>query len=408
MIAHTSDPKVEAWIERAKSADLLEVAQKAGAVLKKSGAENTGACPFCGGTDRFSVNTAKRTWNCRGGMDEGTNGRNAVDLYMHAQQCGFIDAITEITGEPKPDGIHEESAEERRAREARTAKRRAEIAAQEERDAKEAEARRRRDEEAFLAVLKRAVPIEGTHAAAYLAARGLSPPKGLTRDLRFVRDLDYFGHPAGEDRAIHLATLPAMVAVIRDVNGAIIGISQTYLDQNEPKKWVFGPEKGIAPKKRKNPPVKVRGEVKGGMVRLGMVGERLAIAEGVITALSWHQLGFGPEDVTIAAAVSLGNMVGAWTGTQNHPTRTTADGKATKVPNGIPDMARPGVILPAGVREVILIGDSDSEAIATRMAVLTGARRFQSQGLVVGIQFAPDGQDFNDMLIAEASEKVAA
>ena len=45
------------WIERAKTADIKEVADRLGARLRKAGvAEMVGPCPLCGGKDRFSVN----------------------------------------------------------------------------------------------------------------------------------------------------------------------------------------------------------------------------------------------------------------------------------------------------------------------------------------------------------------
>jgi phage/plasmid primase-like uncharacterized protein len=45
-------------IERARQADILAVAQRHGAKLRRvGGGEFVGPCPVCGGTDRFSVNT---------------------------------------------------------------------------------------------------------------------------------------------------------------------------------------------------------------------------------------------------------------------------------------------------------------------------------------------------------------
>jgi hypothetical protein len=50
-------------IERAREADILSVAQRLGARLKKAGGEWVGPCTRCGGRDRFSVNTKKQLWN---------------------------------------------------------------------------------------------------------------------------------------------------------------------------------------------------------------------------------------------------------------------------------------------------------------------------------------------------------
>ncbi len=388
------------WSE-ARSVDILEVAERLGAKMKRSGPDWTGHCP--GGCTRhgdgFVVTPSKHMFLCRPSRVTG----DAVDMVVHARGCKKADALEFVTGRPLP-GRQKETAEERREREDRLAKRRAENAAQVERDARDAETRRLRDEEAFLAILKRAVPIEGTHAFAYLRARGLNPKPSLTKDLRFVQSLGYWGSDGGKPEMI--AELPAMIAVIRDIDATPIGLSITYLDKTEPGKLVLDSERHLDPKKRKHPSVKVRGDVKGGMIRLGQIGERLAIAEGAITALSWHQMGFGPDDVTITAAVSLGNLAGSWTGTQEHPTRKGADGRPTKVPNAIPDVDRPGVILPQYVSEIIIIGDSDSERIATKRAILTGARRFAAEGKIVSVHMAPAGMDFNDALIAHQAAHV--
>jgi hypothetical protein len=54
-------------VDRARSADLLATAQNLGARLKRvTAAELAGACPACGGDDRFSINVKKRVWHCRG------------------------------------------------------------------------------------------------------------------------------------------------------------------------------------------------------------------------------------------------------------------------------------------------------------------------------------------------------
>ena len=53
-------------IERARQADILETARRF-VELKRAGAhEYFGPCPVFGCADRFSVNTRKQVWNCRG------------------------------------------------------------------------------------------------------------------------------------------------------------------------------------------------------------------------------------------------------------------------------------------------------------------------------------------------------
>jgi CHC2 zinc finger len=386
------------WAE-AKAIPIREIAERLGATLRRAGADCVGPCPAgCASVDGFVVTPSKGIFLCRPSGESG----DVIDLVVHAHGCTKAQALEFVTGRDLPVKP-EEPAEERRAREAKRAHLLAAAAKRREQEERAAASRLMRDEEAIAAVTARAVPIAGTHAEAYLRARGLTPARRLTSDLRFVAELDYYGHAADGDKTlVHLATLPAMVAVIRDVTGAMTGIHQTYLDPKAPAKW-----RPIG--SRANKAKKIRGEAKGGMIRLGPIGDKIAIGEGLESTLSWHALGCGPEDISIAAGISLGNLAGGWTGTLPHPTRKGADGKPTKIPNGVPDMSRPGVILPEGVREVILIGDGDSETLATRAAILTGAERFRAEGRVVATHFAPLGADFGDVLMSQhlAMEKAA-
>ena len=384
----TDNARMAAWMDRARAAPLLETAQRAGAQLKRAGVEMVGPCPQCGGTDRFAVNPKQGVWNCRGAL----GGGDAISLVMHVMSCEFIEACEFITDEPRPDRSMDETDQQRRAREAKQKRIKDAAEARRKAEEKSAEWKRRQDEEAIAAVLERATPIWGTHAEAYLRARGLRPAKRLCGDLRMVAELDYWGHANdGDEKKTHLATLPAMVAIVRDAAGAMIGIHQTFLDPVDPRKW-----KPIGAKT--NGAKKIRGEAKGGMIRLGMLGDKLVIAEGIETALSAYALGLGPEDASFAAAVSLGNLAGKWTGTNPHPTRRGPNGKPTRVPNGKPDMDAPGVILPDDVREVLIVADSDSERLATQGAILTAGRRWVAQSRLVTVWWAPPGKDANDFL----------
>ncbi len=93
-------------------------------------------------------------------------------------------------------------------------------------------------------------------------------------------------------------------------------------------------------------------------------------------------------------------MLGAF----EHPTLKGPSGHALKYPTGEPDPDKPGIIVPDGVQELILLGDGDSDPRMTHMKVLGAARRFARAGRVVKVHFAPDGQDWNDVLMARASE----
>jgi hypothetical protein len=92
-----------AELERARSADIVRVAERLGARLKRVGKEWCGPCPACGGTDRFAVKLGKHFWiwscrNCPGKTNGRQAGGNVVDLVMHARDCGFAEAIEFIDG----------------------------------------------------------------------------------------------------------------------------------------------------------------------------------------------------------------------------------------------------------------------------------------------------------------------
>jgi len=50
---------------------------------------SAGPCPVCEGTDRFSINTRKQVWNCRG-----CRGGKVISLVQHLDGCTFPDAVS--------------------------------------------------------------------------------------------------------------------------------------------------------------------------------------------------------------------------------------------------------------------------------------------------------------------------
>jgi hypothetical protein len=83
--------------------DIRDVAERLGARLKRvTKHEHAGPCPACGGTDRFSINTAKQLWLCR----QCAKGGDAIELVRHVNQCCFVEARQFVSGDrllqPKP------------------------------------------------------------------------------------------------------------------------------------------------------------------------------------------------------------------------------------------------------------------------------------------------------------------
>lgn len=368
------DPDVEAWIQTAREADILEVAGALGAQLKRSGSERVGPCPRCGGEDRFAVKPADRIFNCRGG-----EGGDVIKMVQHVKELGFIEACEFINNEPKPNSRGEPKPVDDSVARERREERRAASAAEKQRETERKGTTGKRIKKIF----DDARPISGTQAEAYLHARGLKPPASLLVDLRFTHELDYRGHVIGEDEEKVLGAYPCMLAAIRNLAGEIIGLHRTYLDPGRPNKLTPPGDR------RRNKAKKVFGAVSGGFIRLGAVERVMAIGEGIETSLGWYQLGVGPDEIGLGCAVSLGNIAGAATGTIAHPKfpRRT-------IYNGEPDMARPGMILPDEVAEAILLGDGDSDPPDTCAKLLTGARRIRALGKIASIHMAPLNTDW--------------
>jgi hypothetical protein len=401
MAAYADAAAWNQWIDQARSTPILGVVQSfPGVKLRKAGTvEWEGPCPFCrAGDDRFSVNVKKQVFNCRkcGG------GGDVIHFVEWLTGCAFLEACERINGTPRPDRSRDETLEDKRARLDRQAERRAELERQQEEQRLLEAAKAKRDEEAIDKILdkNRAVNVlESDYGTAYLRGRGLTPQRRLVGDIRFVPDLDYWGaRDNGTREIVHLATLPAIIAVIRAFDGAIIGISQTYLDPKEPRKW--RPEGSPT-----NSAKKIRGEKKGGMIHLwGRPSETLAIGEGWENCLAWHQLGYGPEDVTLAAAVDLGNLAGGASGPWPHPVLKDADGRPIRIVHRNHDPKNPGIILPDGIKSIILLADLDSETYATAAKLLVAGNRFVAMGYQVDVAWPRRGQDWNDTLIAHENE----
>lgn len=326
---------------------------------------------FCAEVEQyhsFALEDYILTGNC---FASGTNG-DVFDAVMLLKGVEFREAV-EWLGGAQPVSDEERGRIVQRRRE------------QDEAERAEAEKVRAKAKRVFDGASR----IEGTHAAAYLEARGLIADPSWTFDLRFAH-LPYFGFRSHEqDDPEKLGEFPVMLAAIRDARGELIGLHRTYLDPSEPKKLVLVDKKLNAAKK-------VYGEAGGGMIWLSEPGARLAVGEGIETVRSWFCLGIDAEDISIATSVSLGNLSGAPTGYIPHP-----NNKAQHIPNGAPDMDRPGIVLPPDVLEVTLIGDGDSDPATTRQHLVVAGRRFAAQGRSVAVSMAPAGKDFNDLLMGQ-------
>jgi putative DNA primase/helicase len=176
----------------------------------------------------------------------------------------------------------------------------------------------------------------GTLVETYLAQRNIVVP--VPEALRFHAAIK---HPSGK-------RWPAMVALVtRGTDGTAIAVHRTFLARDGRNKAPVRPDKMML------------GPCRGGAVRLGSVGDRLMISEGIETALSGMQA----------------------TGEPTWAALSTSGLRALE--------------LPADVREVIVLADGDD---AGESAALDAAMRWKREGRCVRIARPPWGFDFNDVL----------
>ena len=196
--------------------------------------------------------------------------------------------------------------------------------------------------ERALALWYRAAPILGTPAERYLRSRGITAP--LSDSLRY---LDACPHPTGR-------TLPAMLARVEGGDG--VAVHRTYLAP------------GGAAKADATPTKAMLGPTRGGAVRLadGPM-ERLVVTEGIETGLSLLS-GLLGTPAAVWAALSAGGM------------------RALRLPE-----------LPDGTTGALIVAaDGDAAGRAAAHALTDRARR---SGWRVAVRAAPEGQDWNDVLL---------
>jgi hypothetical protein len=92
------NPAFDSWVERARNVPIEREIERRGIKLNGNKIERCGPCPLCGGDDRFSINTAKQVFNCRGcGI-----GGDVIKLVEHLDGSDFITACSSLAGEPPP------------------------------------------------------------------------------------------------------------------------------------------------------------------------------------------------------------------------------------------------------------------------------------------------------------------
>lgn len=361
--------------------------------LRKIGADKwRGECPIC------SVNPTKKSatkfdctserWMCAVCMDGG----DVIELVRKREGLDFTKAVEWL------GGVREVDAAETAKREAERATKLAEA---EKVAAQYREAERENLYETYNQRASKSEP--GGTVALYLGEhRGLAGApfhrlRCIDRMPYYVADQD--AQAAGIKRAQRVVhTGPAMLAPGMRA-GKFVGLHITWLDlKRDNGKAEIRDGEELLPAK------KMRGSMAGSFFPLAehpnTTPARLIIGEGIETVLSVYLALFLAGKLRAGdifwSAGSLGNIGGRAVENVKHPMLKTAAGAARRVPGPVPDLESVGIAIPESIREIVILGDGDSDPFTTRCAVARGCARFAAPGRLVCALFAGPGTDFND------------
>ncbi len=406
---------IELFIEEARGISIAAAAQALGLRLTGTRDEHPQPCQNCGGTDCFAFNTKKNKWNCRAGS---VGGNDAIGMAAHLLELDvkkrpeFLDACAAILGAaiPTDDG---ETVEERAARKHRLEKRRLENAARAAAQAQDAASFREREQNRARGIFEQAsASWRRTAVDAYLCRRlNVGSLSGVGTGLRvrlspaetYWHGKDAFGRPADYHSG------PAMIGAFEDADRQIIGCHITWIDLSNPPK--FRPDLGTDEKGRALPAKKMRGSKKCGLIPVvgNRDSQRWIVAEGIETVFAVAYSESFRADTVYAAAGDQGNLAGPASkkGRFKHPTLTKPDRngseRAAMVPAPFPDPERLDDAFPIGghVRECILLGEWDSEHVATAAAMARAKTRIEMllPDCVTALAWPPGGYgDFCDLV----------
>lgn len=348
-------PEFEAWIQRAREADILEEALARGAQLKRFGHEWVGPCPACGGNDRFAINVAKGIFNCRG-----ATAGDVINLVSHIEGLPFIQACEAINGEPPPGRASRQLTDADREA---IKRRRQHADAERARRRQEQEANERENQKLAGRIWYASAPIDGTPAEAYLLNRGIPrPSEGWPDVLRFNPAVNY------PTKGKH----PALICRVDNARGVPNAIWRIYVTPDGRKPDLPFTKKGLGP-------------ARGCAVRIGGMGSHLGIAEGVESALgAWFLTG---RKFPVWAALSTSGVIGF-----NVPEKVE---RVTVFPDGDKPTRRKG--------NDVIPSEPPGRAAARRLQ-----ERLHSQSIPCVIASEPPaGADYADLWLAAQKENAA-
>lgn len=391
------DPAFDDWVDEARRADVFDVLCRIRPEhgLKRTTSEHVGPCPACGGRDRFAVHRRRNVWLCR----QAGKGGDAIALVQYLDGADFLGAVETVTGRPPPKGERGRAVDpEFISRQRQAAEERRLQAERELNDFRAREIRRARE------IWNAGDPLPGSIGEAYLRHRGVEAAAGAK--LRSSDALPYWHQIGGAWRVVH--TGPALIAAIQGRDDAFIGCHCTWIDgsfaSRSGKAEIMHPETGELLDAKK-----VRGSQKGGHIHLAGRPDApgLVLGEGIETVYSVRQSMLQAGSFELAAflfwaAVNLGNIGGRSAASVVHPTATITDRRGRvrhkMVPGPIPDLDDSHCLAPpASARDILLLGDGDSDRVTTGNVLQRFAARWGA-GRTIRAAWASEGADFNDML----------
>ncbi|MEI5685454.1 DUF7146 domain-containing protein [Sphingomonas kyungheensis] len=241
------------------------VATKAGVKLHRAGNELKGCCPFhSDNTPSFTIYADDRRAHCFGCAWSG----DVLDFVQQAYGVKLRGAIDML------DGGALRQLEQQRA----PAKPKADLRPVAQR------------------IINESAPIKGTPAEAYLRSRGIT--MDLPHTLRFARLTPPQIEGNGLLAANGPAPLPALVAIVTDAAGELLGLQRTYLTEDGQKAVTRPTETDRKPKVKYS-----LGHVAGGSIQLGPPAPSMLVTEGLEDGLTLAQM-LG-RSVWVAAGTSM-------------------------------------------------------------------------------------------------------
>ncbi|MBD9390145.1 hypothetical protein IB237_23370 [Agrobacterium sp. AGB01] len=403
-----SNPAIEEFVEKARNVTVSEAADRLGIKLGRN--EYTGACPRCGGKDRFSINGTKNVYNCRncGG------GRDGIALMAHVHnldvrdRAGFLEACAAALGEDIPEGGERETDEQRQSRLERIAA----IKAENERkfQQKQAEENRFREIEVGKArgIYQHAIDLRSAGLTAgealrrYLALRtGFEPHPAIHDYIRFAPDHSYWHGTDELGRKTSPWQGPAMIAPFMLMDGTVTGCHETWIDISAGPGFNYRPDIGADGNGNRLPTKKMRGTKKGSVIPVfgTMSAARWVIGEGIETVCAYAAAEGWDSHTFYCASGDLGNLAGPADPSSafRHPTIKLGNNQFQKIPGPLPkaDQA-PGDALqvPDHVDDLLILVDGDSEFIFTAAAISRACARLDAAGRTITPFWPPEGEDF--------------